>query len=468
MEGIDNYISRITKLANRNKELNDQLQGWMGWYEDIQRQNEKYHNLLAEYSDEDIESQLQKTPTRKVKRFKMVSVLYATIEGFRNLNGHPKAQDLVDALDEIYLKFDEIAQKYGVLKIKTIGDTFLLAGGILEENRTNPIDVINTAIEMQQTVSTCILDNTKEPFWRISIGIHTGPVLGSPTGKKSMPYRLTGESVNIASRMGMACHPGKINISNMTYELVKEFFSLSQSGKIPAKYKGLLDMFEVNGILPELSENREGLVANRNFNTKYNLIQFMDLQEEVLDLMEQNLPATLYYHNIKHTIDVITEVELIGWAEGLNEEEILVLKLAALFHDSGHTRDYKEHELHGTHIAREFLSNYNYPEDQVETICRLIMSTKFPPEPKDLLEQVICDSDLDYLGRSDFIPVSNTLYDELKDRDMIGSIDEWNQLQVNFIRKHQYFTQTAQNLREVNKQIQIERLEKLMAGETAQ
>lgn len=467
MEGIENYISRITKLANRNKELNDQLQGWMGWYEDIQRQNEKYHNLLSQYSDEDIESQLKKTRTRKVKRFKMVSVLYATIEGFRNINGHPKAQELVDALDELYLQFDDIAKKNGVLKIKTIGDTFLLAGGILEENRTNPIDVVNTAIEMQQAVSSCIIDGNEEPFWKISIGIHTGPVLGTPTGKKSMPYTLTGESVNIASRMGMACYPGKTNISNMTFELVKEFFSLKQSGGIPAKYKGLLDMFEVEGILPELSENKGGLIPNKNFITKYNLIQFMDLQEEVLDLMEQKLPSNLYYHNIKHTIDVITEVELIGWAEGLNEEEILLLKLAALFHDSGHTRDYKEHELHGTHIAREMLSNYNYSDDQIQTICRLIMSTQFPPEPKDLMEQVICDSDLDYLGRSDFIPVSNTLYDELKERDMIGTQEEWNQLQVKFIRKHQYFTRTARNLREVNKQIQIERLEKLMAGKIA-
>ncbi len=78
------------------------------------------------------------------------------------------------------------------------------------------------------------------------------------------------------------------------------------------------------------------------------------------------------------------------------------------------------------------------------------------------MEQVICDSDLDYLGRGDFIPVSNTLYQELKERNMIGTIDEWNQMQLNFIRKHQYHTETARNLREVNKQSQIERLESLL------
>ncbi len=462
MESIEDYILRITKLANRNKELNDQLQGLVGRYEIIQKQNEKYLNLLSEYSYEEIEERLKMPSKKRVKRFKMVSVLYATIRGFERLNGHPHSQALVDALDELYLKFDDIAKKYGVLRVKTIGDTFLFAGGILEENRTNPIDVVRAAIEMQEAASTCIINGDKEPFWRVNIGIHTGPVLAELTGKKSSPYTLKGESVNIASRMGMACQEGDINISVMTYELIKEFFALNENGKLPAKYKGFLDMFSVAGILPKLSVKGEGKLPNKKFDTKYRLIQFMDIQEEVLDILEQRLPENLYYHNVKHTIDVVTEVELIGWAEGLEEEQILLLKLAGLFHDSGHTIDYKEHELHGAGIARKLLSNHNYPEEQIETICRLIMSTKFPPEPKDIMEQVICDSDLDYLGRSDFIPVSNTLFQELRERDMIGNIDEWNQLQLNFIRSHQYYTETARNLREVNKQSQIERLEGLL------
>ncbi|MBS2211193.1 HD domain-containing protein [Carboxylicivirga mesophila] len=462
MESIEDYILRITKLANRNKELNDQLQGLVGRYEIIQKQNEKYLNLLSEYSYEEIEERLKIPSKKRVKRFRMVSVLHATIKGFDRINGNAHSQKLIDALDELYLQFDDIAKKYGVLKVKTIGDTFLFAGGVLEENRTNPIDVVNTALEMQAAADACLINGDTEPFWKVSIGIHTGPVLGEPTGKKSSPYTLTGESVNIASRMGMACKEGDINISVMTYELIKEFFSLTENGKMPAKYKGFLDMFKVKGILPDLSEDSEGRVPNRRFNTKYSLIQFMDIQEDLLDILEQKLPENLYYHNIKHTIDVITEVELIGWAEGLNEEEILLLKLAALFHDSGHTIGYQEHEMHGAKIARDILSNYHYPEDQIETVCRLILSTKFPPEPKDILEQVICDSDLDYLGRSDFIPVSNTLFQELKERNMIGTIDEWNQMQLNFIRKHQYHTETARNLREVNKQSQIERLESLL------
>lgn len=462
MESIEDYILRITKLANRNKELNDQLQGLVGRYEIIQKQNEKYLNLLSEYSYEEIEERLRVPSKKRVKRFKMVSVLYATVKGFDRINGNPHSQELIDALDELYLNFDDIAKKYGVLKVKTIGDTFLFAGGILEENRTNPIDVVNTALEMQAAADKCIINGDSEPFWKISIGIHTGPVLGEPTGKKGSPFTLTGESVNIASRMGMACKEGEINISVMTYELIKEFFSVEENGKMPAKYKGFLDMFKVSGIIPALSKKDEGLQPNHNFNTKYGLIQFMDIQEDLLDILEQKLPENLYYHNIKHTIDVVTEAELIGWAEGLSEEDILILKLAALFHDCGHTIGYAEHESHSAKIAEDILKNYHYSKEQIDTVCRLILSTKFPPEPQDILEQVICDSDLDYLGRSDFIPVSNTLYQELKERNMIGSIDEWNHMQLNFIRQHQYHTETARNLREVNKQSQIERLESLL------
>ncbi|MBI9060603.1 MAG: HD domain-containing protein [Marinilabiliaceae bacterium] len=466
MESIEEYIIRITRLANRNKELNEQLQTLVGRYEIIQKQNEKYLNLLSEYSFEEIEERLRMPAKRRVRRFRMVSVLYATMRGFDQLNKVEHPQDQVDALDELYLAFDDIAKKYGIVKIKTIGDTFLFAGGIKAENRTNPIDVVRAAFEMQEVTKQCIPFGETEPFWEVSIGIHTGPVLGEPTGKKNSPFTLTGESVNIASRMGMACLPGHINISVMTYELVKEFFVMNKCGTMPVKYKGQLDMFCVEGILPLLSVDGAGVIPNRSYQTKYSLIQFMDIQEELLDILEQKLPENLYYHNIKHTIDVVTEVELIGWAEGLSEEELLVLKLAALFHDSGHSIDYKTHEEQSAKIARDILNHYHYPEELIDIICRLILSTKFPPSPKDKLEEVICDSDLDYLGRSDFIPVSNTLYQELKERSLIGTLEEWNKKQLNFIKRHQYYTETARNLREVNKLSQIERLGKLIEVES--
>lgn len=248
----------------------------------------------------------------------------------------------------------------------------------------------------------------------------------------------------------------------MTYELVKEFFNISHLGSMPVKYKGLMNMYLVNGLKDDLHIADNVFESNETFDVRYGQIQFMDIQENILDLLEKNLPSNLYYHNVKHTVDVITEVELIGWAEGLREEEILTLKIAALFHDAGHIVDYRYHEHQGVLMARQILPRYNIPQSRIDTICRLIMATKLPPQPKDKMEEVMCDSDLDYLGRTDFIPVSNTLYRELKERQMVGSWQDWNQMQLDFIKQHQYFTKTAQNLREVNKQQQIERLRQLL------
>jgi adenylate cyclase len=104
-------------------------------------------------------------------------------------------------------------------------------------------------------------------------------------------------------------------------------------------------------------------------------------------------------------------------------------------------------------------------QEQIEKINNLIMATRMPPKPTNLLEKIICDSDLDYLGRSDFIPVSNNLFEELKEQNKIGSLSDWNKLQIKFISGHQYFTETARNLREVNKQRQIERIKQLVGKE---
>ena len=141
------------------------------------------------------------------------------------------------------------------------------------------------------------------------------------------------------------------------------------------------------------------------------------------------------------------------------------MKTAGLFHDVGHTIAYDNHEEHGCTLAREFLPRYGYNEDEIEEICGIIMSTQMPPQPENLLEKIICDADLDYLGRSDMIPVSNTLFKELKEQDKIGTFNDWNKLQMKFISGHQYFTNTAQSLREVNKQKQIERIKKLIVDE---
>ncbi len=465
MDSINDYINRITHLANRNKELNAQLQNLVGRYSQIQKQNDKFNQLLTRFNEtgeapsRDLILQKQ---GKKVEHLRTVSLLYISISGFENLPLQEDQSGLIDILDEIYISIDKVAEEFKISKIKSFGDNIIFAAGLNNEQRTNPINITLAANKMRAAVQQIFDESTEDPFWRVKMGIHTGPVLAIDSQKQHTPYSISGDNINVACRLGEACPPGKINMSEMTFELVKEFFDISHLGSMPVKYKGALNMFLVNGMKENLHTPDNAFEANSTFETRYGEIQFMDIQEKILDLLEKNLPSNLYYHNVKHTVDVVTEVELIGWAEGLSEEEILLLKIAALFHDAGHIVDYKHHEHQGALLAKQILPKYNISPARIDIVCRLIMATKLPPNPSDKMEEVICDSDLDYLGRTDFIPVSNTLYRELKERQMVGSWHEWNEMQLKFIKNHQYFTKTAQNLREVNKQQQTERIRQLL------
>ncbi len=399
----------------------------------------------------------------KTLKFNMVTVLFADIQGFTNITEGMDPGGVMDELDEIFYEFDRIISKYHVEKIRTIGDTYMCAGGIPAKNITNPVEVVMAAVELRQFLREFeAARRGQERIWNLKIGIHTGPVSATISGKNKVSYDIKGRAVNTASRIQGVSDRDSILISVMTFELIKEFFGCEYFGKLPVKYTGNIQMYQVNGLLPELSAEGNGSVPNDAFKVKFGLIQLTDIQEVILDKLEKELPDYLFYHNVKHTVDVVTEVELIGWAEGCTDEEILMLKTAALFHDAGHTVTYDDHEFQGTILARSMLPAYGYSEEQIERICKIIMSTKLPPRPTDILEQIICDSDLDYLGRSDFIPVSNTLFEELKAQDKITSLNDWNKLQVKFISGHQYFTATARRLREVNKKLQIERIQSLI------
>lgn len=458
-------VKRIARLVKQTQELENQIRKLEKANEKLARENEKLKTASEQISPEgDTDIAIDERKERSLK-FNMATVLYADIHGFSKLVESMDSSAMMDELDEILYQFDQIVSKYKIEKIKTIGDTFMCAGGIPLKNITNPIDVVMAAMEMRNLLEKYEVSKrgADHRIWDLKIGIHTGPVTATITGKKKANYDIKGDVVNTASRMQAVCEDGNILISVMTYELVKEFFDCEYFGKLPVKYKGDLQVYRVKGLKPEFSVDGEGMVPNDQFRIKFGLIQFTDIQEIILDKLERELPEYLFYHNVKHTVDVVTEVELIGWGESCTDEEILLLKTAGLFHDVGHTVAYDNHEYHGTVLAREMLPGYGYSQEQIDSICDIIMATKLPPKPNNLLESIICDSDLDYLGRSDFIPVSNTLYEELKAQNKMGSLNDWNKIQVKFISGHQYFTSTARSLREVNKQLQIERIQSLIS-----
>ncbi len=453
--GNEELVKRVAKLARLNQELEERIRK-------LEKENERLAGQIEKHKTENQEVQPASESSLK---FNMATVLFADIQQMEKTFEGIDSALVMDELDEIFYEFGSIAERYKIERIKTIGDTFMCAGGIPVKNITNPVEVVMAAMEMRNYLERYETEKRggERRMWDLKIGIHTGPVTASVSGRKKISYDIKGDTVHNASRLESLSEHGSILISVMTWELVKEFFVSDFFGKLPVKYKGDLLVYEVRGLKPELSVDGKGMYPNGSFRIKFGLIQFTDLQEIILDKLEKELPDFVFYHNVKHTVDVVTEVELIGWAEGCSDEDILLLKTAALFHDTGITVSFDDHEFKGAEYAREVLPGYGYSPEQIERICSIIMATKLPPRPSNLLEEIICDSDLDYLGRSDFIPVSNTLFEELKAQNKMKDLNEWNKLQVKFISGHQYFTLTARRLREVNKKLQIERIRSLIA-----
>lgn len=417
---------------------------------------EKAHRIQAQYDSDSIVHTHQ-GPKKKSRKYQKVTVLFADIQGFTRIVEQLNPEMLIDELDQFFLHFDEIVERHGIEKIKTIGDAYMCAGGLPIKNSTNPIEVVLAATEMQHYMNQMREIKTLEhkEYWELRVGIHTGPVISGMVGRKKISFDIWGDTVNIASRMESSGIAGEVNVSGTTWELVNEFFVGEYRGKMPVKYKGETDMYFIKGIIPELSLDGEGKQPNELFRTRLQNIRFVDMEEAVLNRLENELPGELTYHNMKHTVDVVTQVEIIGRGEGIGEEEMLLLKTAALFHDTGFLMDFENHEDNSIELAREVMPLYGFLEDQIQEACELINVTRKESVPRNHLEAILKDADLDYLGRSDFLPVSNSLFKEFELLEGKMSEDEWNRKQINFISEHKYYTNTAKKLRQIKKEKQL-------------
>ncbi|MCF2446445.1 HD domain-containing protein [Dyadobacter sp. CY345] len=186
-------------------------------------------------------------------------------------------------------------------------------------------------------------------------------------------------------------------------------------------------------------------------------------EKYILDLLNKNLSSTLYYHGLHHTLDVVDQALILADEEGVKSEASLkLLKTAALFHDCGFMNTYKDHEEEGCRIARSELPLFSYTNEEIDQICGMIMATKIPQSPKNQLEKILCDADLDYLGRNDFEPIAASLFEELKSRQIIENEKTWNFVQVKFLESHHYHTNSARSKRAESKQKRLEELRKLI------
>src|ERR1700761_4576815 len=181
-------------------------------------------------------------------------------------------------------------------------------------------------------------------------------------------------------------------------------------------------------------------------------MQFKKTVNFILDKLDKELPKELSYHNTDHIKDVYNAAEQIGQKEGVSANEMKLLLTAAAYHDSGFLQQREGHEEESCRIAAKTLPTYGYSLAGIKKIEGMIMATRIPQSPKNQLEEILADADLDYLGRDDFFITGNKLFNEFLTAGIVNNEDDWNRLQVRFMENHHYFTQTSIALRQTKKE----------------
>ncbi|MEO7524441.1 MAG: HD domain-containing protein [Ferruginibacter sp.] len=172
----------------------------------------------------------------------------------------------------------------------------------------------------------------------------------------------------------------------------------------------------------------------------------------------RDLDPELTYHCIEHTLDVVMHSARVAQDESINEKELYLLKVAALYHDTGFLYTYNNHESKSCEIFLEDSKEFNFKEGDKNIITDLIMATKVPQQPKNLLQKIICDADLDYLGRHDFDEIAERLKVEFLNYGIVADEAEWRHIQSKFLENHAYHTNSSQLIREPIKKKNIKKM----------
>ena len=227
----------------------------------------KSEKLLLNILPKDVAAELKEKGFAEPVLFEKVSVMFTDFKGFTTIAETLTPQELIKDLDACFVQFDKISERFNLEKLKTIGDSYMCAGGIPKRNTTHAIDCCLAALEIQSFMN--LMKKLKEekgfPYWELRLGIHTGPLIAGVIGERKFAYDVWGDTVNTASRMESSGTQGRINISYSTYEVVKDFFICEYRGEVSAKNKGVVKMYYLERIKPEFSKDEMGLMPNGKF-----------------------------------------------------------------------------------------------------------------------------------------------------------------------------------------------------------
>ncbi|MEZ4792838.1 MAG: adenylate/guanylate cyclase domain-containing protein [Gelidibacter sp.] len=213
----------------------------------IERERNRSDQLLLNILPEQTALELKNNGKVQAKKFESVTVLFTDFKDFSYFAEHLSPEALVESVDYYFTKFDAITEKYGLEKIKTIGDSYMCAAGLPFPTPDHAHKMVMAAIEIANLVNTVKIQNPdSRSHFDVRIGINTGPVVAGVVGSKKFAYDIWGDTVNIASRMESNSEPGRINISEFTYEHIKELVQCEFRGEIEVKNRGMLKMYFVN------------------------------------------------------------------------------------------------------------------------------------------------------------------------------------------------------------------------------
>lgn len=263
----EQMLSVTEYLEEANKQLESQKEEIEKQRKEIAEEQEKSEKLLLNMFPDAVAHQLKKKGRVKPREFS-VTVLFADFKNFTKTCEDLNPREIVEALNFYFTKFDDIVEQHFIEKIKTIGDAYLCVGGLPFSNKSHPFNIVLAALQIQKFMND--LNDEKavagENVWELRIGVHTGDVVAGVVGKRKYVYDIWGDTVNIASRMETHGHVGMVNISDATYQIIKNHFKCKYRGKIKIKNKGEeVDMYFVEGIKPHLSKDKTGVFPNEEF-----------------------------------------------------------------------------------------------------------------------------------------------------------------------------------------------------------
>jgi adenylate cyclase len=237
----------------------------------LNQERRKSDRLLLSILPRPVADELKANDRVEPSSYEGASVLFTDFAGFTQAAERMWPRELVGELDACFRRFDAVATRHGLEKIKTIGDAYMAVGGVPAPNATHAVDCVLAALEIASAVAEARERREAEgrPYWRVRVGIHTGPLVAGVIGEQKFAYDVWGDTVNTASRLESSGVPDRVNISAATYERVKDFFECEHRGRVAAKNKGEIDMYLVVGLRPQLSRGGDGRAPNERFAELY-------------------------------------------------------------------------------------------------------------------------------------------------------------------------------------------------------